>query len=98
MREPAAGEPQDPLARARSREARLRLVLVIVWTAALMLGIYLFGFRFAIPVFAFSYLKWRGWGWVAAGLFAGAMVGFTYGAFDIGLKAPLFEGIVFGGR
>jgi hypothetical protein len=97
-REPAAAEPKDPLERAKTRETRLRLVLIIAWTAALMLGIYLFGFRIAIPIFAFSYLKWRGWGWIASGLFAGAMIGFTYGAFDIGLKAPLFEGIVFGGR
>jgi hypothetical protein len=87
----------EPLAQMSREEAR-RLVFVIGWTAAFMLGTYLFGFRIAIPVFAFSYLKWRGRHWAVAVLFAAAMLAFAYGAFDIGLKAPLFQGIVLGGR
>ncbi len=31
-------------------------------------------------------------------LFAAAALAFVYGAFEIGLKAQLFEGIVFGDR
>jgi hypothetical protein len=81
-----------------STEERRRLALVIGWAAAFMLGIYLFGFHIAIPVFAFSYLKWRGWHWAVAVLFAAAALAFVYGAFEIGLKAQLFEGIVFGDR
>lgn len=87
----------EPIAQMSREEAR-RLALVIGWTAAFILGTYLFGFRIAIPVFAFSYLKWRGRHWAVAVLFAAAMLGFAYGAFDIGLKAPLFQGIVFGDR
>jgi len=87
----------EPIAEMSREEAR-RLVVVIGWTAAFILGTYLFGFRIAIPVFVFSYLKWRGRHWAVAVLFAAAMLGFAYGAFDIGLKAPLFRGIVFGDR
>jgi hypothetical protein len=87
----------EPLAQMSREEAR-RLALVVGWTAAFLLGTYLFGFRIAIPVFAFSYLKWRGRHWAVAVLFAAAMLAFAYGAFDIGLKAPLFQGIVFGDR
>ncbi len=88
----------EPLAQVMTREEARRLVLVIGWTAAFILSTYLFGFRIAIPVFAFSYLKWRRRHWVVAVLFAAAMLGFAYGAFDIGLKAQLFQGIVFGDR
>ena len=95
-REPTTG--LDPVAQAESKGEARRLAVVVIWTAAFMLGIYLFGFRIAIPVFAFSYLKWRGWHWAIAALFAAAMLGFVYGAFVVGLKAPLFEGIVFGDR
>ena len=81
-----------------SREERRRLALIIGWTLALVVGVYLLGFRIVIPLFAFSYLKWRGWGWVTAVVFAAAMAGFAYGVFEIGLNAQLFKGIIFGGR
>ncbi len=63
-----------------------------------MLAAYLLGFRMAVPLFAFSYLKWRGRGWLTATIFAVAMLAFIYGAFELGLKAPLFRGLIFGGR
>ena len=93
-----AVEPPDSFAEAERRETRRRLVLIAGWALALVVGIYLFGFRIAIPLFSFLYLKWRGWGWVTAVVFAAAMAGFAYGVFEIGLKAQLFEGIIFGGR
>lgn len=75
-----------------------RLGLVFGWAAAFMLGTYLLGFRMAVPLFAFSYLKWRGRGWITATIFAVVMLAFIYGAFELGLKAPLFKGLIFGGR
>ena len=82
---------------ANTTELR-RFGLITAWVAAFMLGIYLFGFRIAIPLYAFSYLKWRGRRWATAILFALVMLAFTYGVFELGLKAPLFQGIVFGDR
>lgn len=75
-----------------------RLGLVFGWVAGFSLAIYLLGFHIAIPLFAFAYLKWRGRSWLAATVFAIAMLAFTYAVFDIGLKAPLFDGLIFGGR
>ena len=75
-----------------------RLGLVFGWAAAFMLGAYLLGFRIAVPLFAFSYLKWRGGSWLTATVFAVVMLAFIYGAFELGLKAPLFKGLIFGGR
>jgi hypothetical protein len=75
-----------------------RFILFTVWVAAFMLCIYLFGFRISIPVYAFLYLKWRGKHLLIAALFALAMLGFVYGVFEVGLKAALFQGIVFGDR
>lgn len=73
-----------------------RFVFFTVWVAAFMLCIYFFGFRISIPVYAFLYLKWRGKHLLFAAIFALAMLGFVYGVFELGLKAPLFQGIVFG--
>jgi hypothetical protein len=75
-----------------------RFGLVFGWAAAFMLGIYLLGFLIAVPLFAFTYLKWRGRSWLTAALFAVVMLAFIYGAFELGLKAPLFKGLIFGGR
>lgn len=75
-----------------------RFVFITVWVAAFMLCIYLFGFRISIPVYAFLYLKWRGKHLFIAAIFALAMLGFVYGVFELGLKAPLFQGIVFGDK
>ncbi len=63
-----------------------------------MLGTYFLGFRIAVPLFAFSYLKWQGRGWLTAAVFAIIMLAFIYGAFELGLNAPLFKGLIFGGR
>ena len=75
-----------------------RFALITVWVTAFILFIYLFGFRIAIPVYAFFYLKWRGKHLLFAAFFALAMLGFVYGVFELGLKASLFQGIVFGNR
>jgi len=86
-----------PVIAVNTTELR-RFGLITAWVAAFMLGVYLFGFHIAIPVYAFSYLKWRGKHLLIAGIFALAMLGFVYGVFELGLKAALFQGIVFGDR
>jgi hypothetical protein len=75
-----------------------RFGLAFGWVAGFSLAIALFGFYIAIPVFTLAYLKWRGRSWLAAAVFAVAMVAFIYGTFELGLKAPLFGGLIFGGR
>ena len=73
-----------------------RLGFVFGWAASFSLAIYLLGFHIAVPLFAFAYLKWRGRSWLIASIFAVAMLAFTYGVFELGLKAPLYKGLVFG--
>jgi len=75
-----------------------RLGLVFGWAAGFSLTIYLLGFYIATPVFAFAYLKWRGRSWLTAIIFAIAMLAFIYPVFDIGLKAALYRGLIFGAR
>jgi hypothetical protein len=75
-----------------------RFWLTLIWVLGLMSGIYLFGFKIAATVFTFAYLKWRGRSWLAAALFAAGVLAVLYGVFEIGLKAPLFKGLVFGAR
>jgi hypothetical protein len=75
-----------------------KIGLVFGWAAGFCLGVYLLGFYIAITVFAFSYLKWRGRSWLTAAIFAIAMLAFIYGVFVLGLKAPLYKGVIFGAR
>lgn len=84
--------------RLRLPDDMRRLALVAGWTCALMAGIYLVGFLISVPLFAFSYLTARRRHWAIATVFALAMLGFVYGTFEVGLKAPLYEGLLFGGR
>ena len=73
-----------------------RLGLILGWTAGFCLAIYLLGFYFSIPIFAFAYLKWRRRGWLVAAVFAVALLVFSYAVFAIGLKVPLYKGLIFG--
>ncbi len=75
-----------------------RLGSVFGWAAGFSLVIYLLGFHIAVPLFAFFYLKWRGRSWLTAIIFAVVVLAFVYGVFELGLKAPLFKGLIFGGR
>jgi ABC-type enterobactin transport system permease subunit len=83
---------KDSDTKAESR----RLGLIFGWTAGLCLAIYLLGFYISIPAFAFAYLKWRRRSWLVALIFAAALLVFSYAVFNIGLKTPLYQGLVFG--
>jgi phosphoglycerol transferase MdoB-like AlkP superfamily enzyme len=64
--------------------------------AGFCLAIYLLGFYISIPVFAFAYLKWRKRSWLVAAIFAVAVLACSYAVFTLGLKVPLYQGLVFG--
>jgi peptidoglycan/LPS O-acetylase OafA/YrhL len=96
-KEEAAAETEGGKEGKRSIDIR-KLGLVFGFVAAFSLAVYLLGFYIAIPLFSLAYLKWRGRSWLVAVVFAIAMLAFVYGVFVLGLKAPLFEGLVFGGR
>lgn len=82
---------------SKSKVEIKRFGLVFGWTAGLCLAIYLLGFYIAVPIFAFAYLKWRGRSWLTAIIFAIAILVFIYIVFNIGLKSPLYKGLIFGG-
>jgi hypothetical protein len=73
-----------------------RLGLIFGWVTGFCLAIYLLGFYISIPLFAFAYLKWRRRSWLAAAIFAVALLAFSYAVFAIGLKVPLYKGLIFG--
>ena len=74
-----------------------RLCLILGWAAAFMFSIYLLGFIIAIPLFTFSYLKWRRRSWLTAIVFCIVMTFLVYGIFTLGLRVPLFKGVIFSG-
>jgi len=75
-----------------------RLGVVFGWAAGFCLAIYLLGFYISIPLFAFAYLKWRKRSWLVAVVFAIALLAFSYLVFSVGLKVPLYKGLIFGAR
>ena len=93
QREAAAKETAE---KSESKIESRRLFLTLGWVSGFCLAIYLFGFYISIPVFAFAYLKWRKRSWLVAIIFAIALLAFSYVVFSIGLKAPLYKGLIFG--
>ena len=83
---------EDSGAKAENR----RLGLILGWAAGFCLAVYLLGFYISIPLLAFAYLKWRRRSWLVAVIFAVALLAFSYAAFGIGLKVPLYKGLIFG--
>lgn len=71
---------------------------IMGWLTSFFLGIYFLGFFIAIPFFVFSYSKRKRESWFTSCVFAIAAVVFTYGLFEVGLRSPLYRGIIFGGR
>ena len=82
--------------KSESKIENRRLVLIFGWAAGFCLAIYLLGFYISIPLFAFTYLKWRRRSWLVAVVFAIALLAFSYLVFAVGLKVPLYKGLIFG--
>lgn len=79
-------------------KAEGRLFLSIIsWVAGFSVCIYLLGFYIAVPLFSSAYLRWKRKNWFVVIVFTLAILAFVYGIFEIGLKIPLFKGLLFGG-
>jgi DMSO reductase anchor subunit len=87
-----AGAAKESDTKAENR----RLWPIFGWASGFCLTIYLLGFYVSIPVFAFAYLKWRKRSWLVAAIFAVALLAASYAIFSIGLKVPLYRGLIFG--
>ena len=66
------------------------------WLGGFLLSIYLLGFTVGTSLFSLLYLKLNGLKWITTILFAIGVVAFVYGCFQLALKIPLYEGILFG--
>lgn len=73
-----------------------RFYSVMGWMSAFCIGSYLLGFLIAIPLFTFSYLKVQQRSLFASLSVAAILFGFIYLAFEVGLSAQLFPGVIFG--
>lgn len=90
-RKEAAPPPEE-----RARLSLRRVVSPLVWLVGFLVVIYLLGFFIAIPLFVLAYVRWRGRSWVTAVVFALIMGSLIYGIFELGLKAQLYRGLIFG--
>jgi hypothetical protein len=70
----------------------------LAWMAGFSLAIYLVGFLICTPLFVLSYLKRQQTGWIPSIVIAIITVAVIYGIFNVVLRSPLFEGVLFGGR
>lgn len=96
-RTPTAIE-EEPGKEAKASIALRRFGSVASWVVGFALGIYLLGFLITTPVFVLAYLKKHGRGWLVSTAFAIAISALMYVMFEVGLKVPLYKGLVFGGR
>lgn len=68
------------------------------WMAGFSLALYLVGFLVSTPLFVLSYMRRQQIGWLPATVSAVITVAVIYGLFNVVLRSPLFEGVLFGGR
>lgn len=74
-----------------------RFAMALGWIGGYALGIYILGFFPSTLIFAVTYLKIRGRSWLSSTVFAVGLTVILYGIFDMGFKAHLYRGLVFGG-
>jgi hypothetical protein len=71
-------------------------VPIIGWTGLLFLLIFLIGFQFSTPLYTFIFLKFGGKvSWGKSLIVGGVLWLLIYVSFDLLLRKPLFEGILF---
>lgn len=75
-----------------------RFGVALSWVVGFSLGVYLLGFVISIPVFVVSYLKVHRRGWLISLAFAAIILALIYGMYEVALRAPLYKGLLFGGR
>jgi hypothetical protein len=74
-----------------------RFALALGWIGGFAFGIYILGFFLTILLFGFTYVRARGRNWLASTAFAVGLTLVLYFVFDVGFKAHLYRGLVFGG-
>lgn len=88
-------EAKLPRTRINSNISLKLLGLIIGWTVAFALCVYIFGFYVTIPIFTFYFLKWYRRRVFTSIIFSCAILAFTYLAFELLLKIPLYPGLIF---
>jgi hypothetical protein len=76
------------------RVAWKRFFVMSAWLVGFVVGIYLFGHYTAIPIFTFLFLKSRKESWTMSVTFAVALLAGVYLAIVVGVKTPLYEGLL----
>jgi len=65
------------------------------WIAGLLLSLYLLGYLVGTPLFTLLYLKLHGEKWLLTVIVVLAIIAVVYGGFTLGLKIPLYKGLLF---
>ena len=66
-----------------------------VWIGSFLLSIYLLGYLVGTVLFSLIYLKLHGVKWLTTILYVLATIVLIYGGFELVLRAPLYEGLLF---
>ena len=66
------------------------------WFLAIFPLVFILGFIVAAPVYVFLAVKLRGESWWLSALLALVMWMFVYGGLYLGLRVPLYDGLIFG--
>ena len=80
--------------RTSTRVEWQRFGVALGWMIGFAIVIYLAGFIIATPLFLVFYLKRQGRGWLMVALVAVVTTAVIYSIFEIGLKAPLYRGLI----
>ena len=66
-----------------------------VWMGSFLLSIYLLGYLVGTALFSLIYLKVHGVKWLMTIFYVLGTIALIYGGFELALKAPLYEGLLF---
>lgn len=66
-----------------------------IWIGSLVISIYLLGYLVGTALFSFLYLKLHGAKWLTTISYVLGVIALIYGCFELALKMPLYEGVVF---
>ncbi|MFC1814366.1 tripartite tricarboxylate transporter TctB family protein [Thermodesulfobacteriota bacterium] len=91
----AERDSQEDEAFKTNKQKQLRFVLTIAWIGGFALSLFLFGFVIGLPLFVLAYVKMHEAGWRWAIILPIIMFLIVYGGFELVLKRPLYEGLLF---
>ena len=93
-REIAAARKTETAKVAGPKEIR-PFVMGIAWLVGILPMIYLLGFLVGLPIYCFLYFKLHGQKWLRSTVLTLLITAVIYGGFIIGLKVPLYKGLLF---